>query len=69
MRGSQTYGLIGGKSGAELGQVKQAEGQFFDRSELPGRFKKLDWSEDEMEAVMSGGASSISPQLSYHFKR
>ena len=69
MRGSQTYGLIGGKSGADLGPIKPAEGEFFDRSELPRRFKKLEWSEEEMEAVMSGGASSILPQLSYHFKR
>lgn len=68
LKGSQTYGLIGGKTGAELGSVQPGEGEFFDRSELPRRFKKLAWTEEEMEAVETGGASSIKPQLSYHHK-
>ncbi|RMD39302.1 hypothetical protein DV735_g5823, partial [Chaetothyriales sp. CBS 134920] len=59
---------IGARSGASLGPVQPAAGEFFDRSELPRRFRKLAWSEDEIEAVNSGGATSIKPQLSYSLK-
>ncbi|RMZ90269.1 hypothetical protein DV736_g2501, partial [Chaetothyriales sp. CBS 134916] len=61
-------GRIGGKRGADLGPVQPAAGEFFDRSELPRRFRKLEWSEEEIEAVNSGGATSIKSQLSYNFK-
>jgi small subunit ribosomal protein YMR-31 len=30
---------------------------FFDRSELPQRFQQLSWSQAEIEAIESGGAS------------
>jgi len=36
-------------------QVK--EGQYFDRSELPDRFKRMRWTAAEIAAVESGGAS------------
>ena len=55
--GSMTYGVIGGKAGRSLGSIKPKEGEFFDRSELPRRFRKLEFTEAEMEAVESGGAS------------
>ncbi|RMZ77354.1 hypothetical protein DV737_g4400, partial [Chaetothyriales sp. CBS 132003] len=61
-------GRIGGKPGADLGPVQPAAGEFFDRSELPRRFRKLEWTEEEIEAVNSGGATSIKSQLSYNFK-
>jgi len=51
------YGAIGGHAGSELGSIKPKEGEFFDRSELPARFRKTAWSEEEIDAVSSGGAS------------
>lgn len=55
--GPQTYGAIGGKSGASLGSIKPSNGEFFDRSELPQRFRRMAWTESEIEAVDSAGAS------------
>ncbi|RMZ84387.1 hypothetical protein DV738_g638, partial [Chaetothyriales sp. CBS 135597] len=66
--GPLALGIIGARSGAELGPVQPAAGEFFDRSELPRRFRKLAWSEEEIDAVNSGGATSIKPQLSYSLK-
>jgi small subunit ribosomal protein YMR-31 len=54
---SKAYGLIGGKSGRSLGPVEAEKGEFFDRSELPRRFRALEFEEWEIEAVSSGGAS------------
>jgi len=50
-------GHVGGAPGASLGSVEPANGEFFDRSELPARFQRLSWSEAEIEAIESGGAS------------
>lgn len=55
--GNQTYGAIGGASGASLGTVKPSTGEFFDRSELPKRFRRMAWTDSEIEAVDSAGAS------------
>ncbi|EXJ71334.1 uncharacterized protein A1O5_05140 [Cladophialophora psammophila CBS 110553] len=54
---SMTYGAIGGTPGKALGPIKPKEGEFFDRDELPARFRRKAWSEEEIEAVSSGGAS------------
>lgn len=51
------YGAIGGHSGHELGSVEAKKGEFFDRSELPARFRRTPWTEEEIEAITSGGAS------------
>ncbi|KKY28627.1 hypothetical protein UCRPC4_g00432 [Phaeomoniella chlamydospora] len=51
------YGLIGGHSGSELGPIKPSAGEFFDRNELPARFRRSQWSAAEIEAIESGGAS------------
>ncbi|WPH01068.1 Hypothetical protein R9X50_00390300 [Acrodontium crateriforme] len=51
------YGAIGGHSAKQLGSVKPASGEFWDRSQLPKRFQRLQWSEAEIEAIESGGAS------------
>ncbi|KAJ5084377.1 hypothetical protein NUU61_008956 [Penicillium alfredii] len=48
---------IGGHSGHSLGPVQAKAGEFFDRAELPSRFGRLPWSEAEIEAVETGGAS------------
>lgn len=51
------YGAIGGHSAKQLGSVQPASGEFWDRSQLPKRFQRLQWSEAEIEAIESGGAS------------
>lgn len=51
------YGAIGGHSGSSLGPVEPKEGEYFDRDQLPKRFRRTTWSEEEIEAVSSGGAS------------
>lgn len=51
------YGAVGGHSGHELGSIEPKKGEFFDRSELPARFRTTAWTEEEMEAITSGGAS------------
>ncbi|KAK3216324.1 hypothetical protein GRF29_8g2927916 [Pseudopithomyces chartarum] len=50
-------GHIGSSPGSALGPVEAGQGSFFDRSELPKRFQRLAWSEAEIEAIESGGAS------------
>ncbi|TKA63729.1 hypothetical protein B0A49_06521 [Cryomyces minteri] len=50
-------GIIASHSGASLGPVEPAKGQYFDRSELPARFRNTPWSQAEIDAVESGGAS------------
>jgi small subunit ribosomal protein YMR-31 len=55
-----TYGAIGGKPGQSLGPVKPGPGEYFDRNELPQRFWRTPWSEEEIEAVETGGASMFS---------
>jgi len=52
-----TYGAIGGAPGRSLGPVQPKQGEFFDREELPKRFRRTVWSEEEIEAITSGGAS------------
>lgn len=54
---SMSYGPIGGTAARKLGSIKPKDGEYFDRSELPKRFAKLQWSDDEMEAITSAGAS------------
>ncbi|QIW96935.1 hypothetical protein AMS68_002453 [Peltaster fructicola] len=53
------HGAIGGHSGRDLGSVKPKQGEFWDRSELPSRFGRLVFSDAEIEAIESGGASLI----------
>lgn len=56
---SRPYGTIGGKTGQELGSFQPAKGEAWDREELPARFRRRVWTEAEMEAVDSGGASMV----------
>ncbi|KAJ5647626.1 hypothetical protein N7490_003998 [Penicillium lividum] len=55
--GRAQFGGIGGQPGASLGPVQAQEGAFFDRAELPSRFGRLPWSQAEIEAIETGGAS------------
>jgi small subunit ribosomal protein YMR-31 len=48
---------VGGAPGASLGKVEASQGEYFDRSELPARFRRMGWTSAEMEAIESGGAS------------
>lgn len=54
---AEPYGAIGGHSGRELGSVQPKPGEFWDRDDLPKRFHRMRWTEAEMEALESGGAS------------
>ncbi|KAH1486676.1 hypothetical protein LV164_006541 [Aspergillus fumigatus] len=56
-RASFTQGSIGRLPGAALGPVQPKQGEFFDRAELPARFHRLPWTEAEIEAIETGGAS------------
>jgi small subunit ribosomal protein YMR-31 len=49
--------LLSGKSGRSLGSVQPKEGEYFDRDELPTRFRRTVMSAAEIEAVESAGAS------------
>ena len=53
----QPYGSIGGRSAQQLGSVEPRDGEFWDRNDLPARFRRGTWTLTEMEAVESGGAS------------
>ncbi|CAI6338369.1 unnamed protein product [Periconia digitata] len=50
-------GQIGGVPGSSLGPIEAGKGNYFDRSELPKRFQRLAWTQAEIDAVESGGAS------------
>ncbi|KAI9892216.1 MAG: hypothetical protein M1814_001675 [Vezdaea aestivalis] len=50
-------GAIGGHTGESLGPIEAPRGQYFDRSELPERFRKSIWTAAEIEAIDSAGAS------------
>lgn len=57
MGGPMTYGAVGGRAGRDLGSIKPKEGEYFDISELPKRFQRRQYTDQEMDAVTSGGAS------------
>ena len=48
---------IGDQSGHSLGSVAPAKGEYFDRSELPQRFRRVPMEAWEIEAIDSGGAT------------
>lgn len=50
------YGNIAGR---ELGPVTPAKGEFMDRNQLPARFRRMRLTEEEIEAVESGGAALV----------
>jgi small subunit ribosomal protein YMR-31 len=50
-------GAIGSTPGSLLGPVEPKQGEFFDRIDLPTRFHRMPWTEAEIEAVETGGAS------------
>lgn len=52
-------GGIGSHAGAQLGPVQPPEGVFFDRNELPERFRRTHISLAEIEAIETGGATAF----------
>jgi len=50
---------IGRASGASLGPIEPQSGEYFDRSQLEPKFAKLPWTAAEIEAIESGGATTI----------
>ncbi|XXH05235.1 DNA kinase/phosphatase Pnk1 [Hypoxylon texense] len=50
-------GGIGAQSAAHLGPVDPPKGVFFDRNQLPERFRRAPLTAAEIEAVASGGAT------------
>jgi len=48
---------VGLASGAALGSVKPPQGQYFDRNELPQRFRRAPLDLAEIEAIETGGAT------------
>lgn len=49
---------VGGTAGAELGPIQpQQRGVFFDRNELPARFRRQPLTAAEIEAIETGGAA------------
>ncbi|KAK5053765.1 hypothetical protein LTR84_001726 [Exophiala bonariae] len=57
--GFTTYGAIGGSAGRSLGSVQPKEGEVFDRNDLPKRFWRTQWTDEEIDAVTSGGATLV----------
>jgi small subunit ribosomal protein YMR-31 len=39
--------------------VKPPKGVFFDRNELPERFRRMAFTQDEIDAIDTGGASLV----------
>ncbi|KAK3082344.1 hypothetical protein LTS18_004256 [Coniosporium uncinatum] len=54
---SKGYGAIGSHSGHSLGPVEPGQGEAWDRNELPKRFRRTTWTQAEIDAIDSGGAS------------
>ncbi|KAI0179932.1 hypothetical protein GGR52DRAFT_529037 [Hypoxylon sp. FL1284] len=48
---------IGAQSAAHLGPVEPAKGVYFDRNQLPERFRRAPLTDAEIDAVSSGGAT------------
>jgi small subunit ribosomal protein YMR-31 len=46
-------------SGSEMGSVAAPKGVFFDRNELPARFRRTPITLAEIEAVETGGAAAF----------
>ncbi|CAG8955633.1 hypothetical protein HYFRA_00009587 [Hymenoscyphus fraxineus] len=57
--GRQNTGSIGSISGQSLGSVKPAKGEYFDRNELPARFRRTPLDMSEIDAIETGGATLV----------
>jgi len=50
---------IGSTSGQSLGPVAPEKGEFFDRSQLPARFRRAPIDLSEIDAIETGGATLV----------
>jgi len=57
--GGNKSGSIGAISGHSLGPVVPEKGEFFDRSELPARFRRAPLDLSEIDAIETGGATMV----------
>ncbi|KAH8602141.1 hypothetical protein B0O99DRAFT_647993 [Bisporella sp. PMI_857] len=53
-------GRIGSHSGHSLGSVTPTKGEYFDRNELPARFRRTPIDLSEIDAIETGGATLVS---------
>ncbi|KAH6722323.1 hypothetical protein DL95DRAFT_379521 [Leptodontidium sp. 2 PMI_412] len=58
-RSKSADGTLGSLSGQSLGPVTPAKGEFFDRSELPARFRRQPIDLSEIDAIETGGATLV----------
>ncbi|CZT10645.1 related to mitochondrial ribosomal protein [Rhynchosporium agropyri] len=58
-RSKAADGTLGSSSGHSLGPVTPAKGEFFDRSELPARFRTQPIDLSEIDAIETGGATLV----------
>lgn len=52
-------GSLGSTSGHSLGAVTPAKGEYFDRNELPARFRRQPIDLSEIDAIETGGATLV----------
>ncbi|KAL3427712.1 hypothetical protein PVAG01_01221 [Phlyctema vagabunda] len=58
-RRTATDGSIGENSGHSFGAVTPAKGEYFDRNELPARFRRTPIDLAEIDAIETGGATLV----------
>ncbi|ATZ48986.1 hypothetical protein BCIN_04g01920 [Botrytis cinerea B05.10] len=58
-RSARSDGTIGSLSGRALGSVAPNKGEYFDRSELPARFRRTPIDLAEIDAIETGGATVV----------
>lgn len=58
-RSARSDGTIGSLSGRALGSVAPTKGEYFDRSELPARFRRTPIDLAEIDAIETGGATVV----------
>lgn len=58
-RSKSSDGSIGSLSGHSLGDVKPTKGEYFDRNELPARFRRQRIELSEIDAIETGGATLV----------
>ncbi|APA12447.1 hypothetical protein SS1G_03955 [Sclerotinia sclerotiorum 1980 UF-70] len=58
-RGASNDGTIGSLSGRALGSVAPNKGEYFDRNELPARFRRIPIDLAEIDAIETGGATVV----------
>jgi len=58
-RTKSSDGSLGSLSGHSLGPVAPAKGEYFDRNELPARFRRSPIELAEIDAIETGGATLV----------